>query len=525
MSNQLKSKQFYATNESRDVEGVPESADAVPLSPRLLARIRAWYWSVGDRRTRYLPTYDDWRESTLYKEANSYSEDSLLAAVHPDDRERLAAAWDSVFDTPAPYDVEYRIQLPDGGICVQREIGMPAFDESGKYIGHFGTTQDITGRGQPGDTDRAADLSEEHLRQAVELVGLGHCVWDAVKDRCLYCSKEYAAIHGVSPQEYVRSATGLGGDMSFFHPEDRQACREKLVALRQGERCEIEYRLITPDGETRYVRELAKPLFGNDGDVVREICTILDITESKLAERQLRHTQKMDAIGQLTGGVAHDFNNLLTIIQGNAEMLADKEAHGDLIDAILHATRRGAELTRRLLAFSRRQPLRPRPIRPSDIVDNMIELLRRTLGTTIIVETYTEPDLWYAVADPDQVETAILNLAINARDAMEEGGTLTISCTNAQLREDPATHAMEACAGEYVVIELADTGCGMDEQVLKSAFEPFYTTKGIGKGSGLGLSMVYGFARQSGGDVVLKSEEGQGTEVSLYLPRHNAKTD
>ncbi len=250
------------------------------------------------------------------------------------------------------------------------------------------------------------------------------------------------------------------------------------------------------------------------------ITTVTDITERRAAAEQLRQAQKMEVVGQLTGGVAHDFNNLLAIIQGNIELLLDEIGHGnEKAEAALRATRRGAELTQRLLAFSRRQPLHPRPTDLWALITGMGDLLRRTLGATIEITTATVSGLWPALADPGQVENALLNLAINARDAMPGGGRLNIACYNAHLDAAQAAENPNIAAGDYVVLAVGDTGKGMPPDVLEHAFEPFFTTKEVGKGSGLGLSMIYGFAKQSRGHVTMDSEEGKGTKVTLYLPR------
>jgi CheY-like chemotaxis protein len=229
----------------------------------------------------------------------------------------------------------------------------------------------------------------------------------------------------------------------------------------------------------------------------------------------------MEAVGQLTGGVAHDFNNLLAVIMGNAELLttASRGEAVTLAQRIVRAAQRGGELTQRLLAFSRRQPLRPQTIDLGVLARDMTELIERTLGETITVETDAAPGLWPALADPGQVENALLNLAINARDAMAGGGRLVIRCRNVTLDESYVAHNPEAEPGEYVMLAVRDTGGGMTREVREHAFEPFFTTKEVGQGSGLGLSMVYGFAQQSNGYLAIDSTPGAGTEVSLYLPR------
>ncbi|MBL6935732.1 MAG: response regulator [Alphaproteobacteria bacterium] len=245
--------------------------------------------------------------------------------------------------------------------------------------------------------------------------------------------------------------------------------------------------------------------------------------QAEQAEQELRQAQKMEAVGQLTGGIAHDFSNLLTIIQGNVELLGEEDIPPELVRELaaeaLAASQRGGELTRRLLAFARRQPLQPRPLDLNLLVAGMTGLLRRTLGAPVEIETVIGGDLWFAVADPLQVENAILNLALNARDAMPGGGVLRLESANVTLDADYAALHPDAVAGEFVLLLVSDSGAGMTPEVRERAFEPFFTTKPLGKGTGLGLSMVYGFARQSGGHVRIESEEGGGARISLYLPR------
>jgi signal transduction histidine kinase len=250
-----------------------------------------------------------------------------------------------------------------------------------------------------------------------------------------------------------------------------------------------------------------------------------EVTRREATEEQLRQAQKMEAVGRLTGGIAHDFNNLLTIIVGSLDMLgrriadADARARG-LIDNAMEGANRAANLTQRLLAFSRRQPLDPKPIDANKLVTAMSELLRRSLGELVSIETVLAGGLWPTFADPNQLENAILNLAVNAKDAMAEGGRLTIETSNAHLDEAYASGHDDVRPGQYVLIAVSDTGAGMPPNVAARAFEPFYTTKESGKGTGLGLSQVYGFVKQSGGHVKIYSELGQGTAVKIYLPRY-----
>ena len=249
-----------------------------------------------------------------------------------------------------------------------------------------------------------------------------------------------------------------------------------------------------------------------------------EAAERRRAEEQLRQAQKMEAVGRLTGGVAHDFNNLLTVVIGNLEMAQRRAADIDPrlirgIDNAMEGARRAATLTHRLLAFSRQSPLSPETVDANRLVAGMSDLFRRTLGEQVAVETVLAGGLWLTQADANQMESAILNLAVNARDAMPEGGKLTIETGNAYLDEAYAAHHEELRAGQYVMVAVCDTGTGMAPEVTSRVFEPFFTTKPPGKGSGLGLAQVYGFMRQSGGHVAVYSEVGQGTAIKLYFPR------
>ena len=276
-------------------------------------------------------------------------------------------------------------------------------------------------------------------------------------------------------------------------------------------------------GGPRTWESILAPVKNEAGVTDRIIGSTRDITDRAKTEERLAEAQRMESVGHLTGGVAHDFNNLLQVIRGNLELLekrvaGDERAQRALKNAI-HGADRAAQLTRQLLAFARRQPLDPQAINLSRLVREMAELLRRTLGEAVEVETVIGGGLWNTMADPAQVESAVLNLALNARDAMPDGGRLTIEVANAALDEAYAREQPGVVAGQYVLLAVSDTGTGMAEEVRKKVFDPFFTTKADGKGSGLGLSMVYGFVHQSNGHIRLYSEPGQGTTVRIYLPR------
>lgn len=247
-----------------------------------------------------------------------------------------------------------------------------------------------------------------------------------------------------------------------------------------------------------------------------------DLTARQRVEQELRHAQKMEAVGQLTGGVSHDFNNLLTVILGNLEMLEARltePGHLELVREARETAEHGAQLTERLLAFGRRQPLQPALTDVAELLDGLSPLLRRTLGETVEIHTRASSQVSKVMVDPGQLQTAILNLALNARDAMPNGGRLTVSAENATIDPDYAVQQVDVRPGSYVVLAVSDTGTGMTKEVLERAFDPFFTTKEVGVGSGLGLSMVYGFVKQSNGHAQIYSEVGQGTTVRLYLPQ------
>jgi two-component system, chemotaxis family, CheB/CheR fusion protein len=321
----------------------------------------------------------------------------------------------------------------------------------------------------------------------------------------------------------------------FVSPADRARVKEGIdFVLRTGEVTSFESQLDTPQGARRLTTRLA-PIF-HDGAVDRVMLVSTDITSRVEAEKEhqrlleeLHQAQKMEAIGQLTGGVAHDFNNLLTAISGNLELaqldISASSPSAEFIQDALDAVYRAGSLTQRLLAFSRKQALRPQTIDVQELLVSMRNLLDRTLGETIAVHVAPADDLWQCHVDPGQLENAIINLAVNARDAMPRGGKLSISSRNhavysGSLGEQADTGARDDIEpGDYVCIEVADTGVGMSAEITARVFDPFFTTKEVGKGSGLGLSMVYGWVHQSGGHVQIESAHGEGCKVQIYLPR------
>ena len=322
----------------------------------------------------------------------------------------------------------------------------------------------------------------------------------------------------------------------FFTEDDRKAGAPQRVldaAARDG-KFETEALRMRKGGARFWAHVVVDSLRDPSGRLLGFVKITRDVTERRrqqealeAARAALGQSQKMEALGHLTGGVAHDFNNLLTVIAGSIDMLQRRLQIGErdvgpYIDAAQRGVDRATTLTHHLLAFARRQPLEPKPLNPNDLVASMVEILRRTLGVSIAIETVFADDLWMTSADPTQLEIAILNLAVNARDAMPQGGKLTIESENVRLDEDYAATHGDVTPGQYAMVALTDTGSGMTQEIVAKAFDPFFTTKDLGRGTGLGLSQVYGFIKQSRGHVSLYSEPGVGTTVKLYLPRLDA---
>jgi PAS domain S-box-containing protein len=436
--------------------------------------------------------------------------------------------------TDAEYVIGHDREVLDKGTAVAREysedvgrgsrdylvIKFPIRDADGNIVGIGGCTQDIS---ELKNTDRALRESEARLRQAQQRAKLAHWRWTPGADRYEW-SPGAEAILRRSPDEIPLTEADY---LELLHPDDRKRVAQLYAETtdRPGAYA-IDYRIRGRGGETVWIRELAEAVADDQGRILYGMGTVQDVTEQKLLQEQLSQAQKMEAVGQLTGGIAHDFNNLLAVILGNLELM---QARPDLnpavakrIDTAIRTTLRGADLTHRLLAFGRRQPLAPKSTNVNELVRGVQELIRRPLGPSFDIAVIEAADLWLTEVDQAQLENAILNLSLNARDAMPQGGQLTIETANVAIDESQVLAERDLKPGDYVAIAVSDTGHGMAPEVMARAFEPFFTTKGIGKGSGLGLSMVYGFVKQSGGHVKLYSEAGRGTTVKLLLPRLNA---
>ncbi|WP_407155361.1 PAS domain S-box protein [Bradyrhizobium sp. STM 3557] len=428
--------------------------------------------------------------------------------------ERLAEVEDNLSKLRRNQMIEQRETVRkrrDGRLLEVSSTISPIHAADGAVVGASKVVRDVT---ESRRTQRALSREIEERQRVFETSQDLILVTDPT-GQLVQVSPSSLAILGYRSDEMIgRNAA------EFTHPADLDRARSEMRAARQGRQMRShEVQLLHKDGHAVVLNWMASW----SEPVQRYFLIGRDQTEKRANEAQARQAQKMEAIGQLTGGIAHDFNNILTVITGSigilADAVADKPELAGIARLIDESVTRGAQLTQQLLAFARKQPLQPVDLDVNALVAEAAKLLRPTLGEHIEVSARLSDDAWAALVDPNQLTTAILNLALNARDAMPEGGKLTIETRNVSLDEDYAHANTEVLAGDYVMIAVSDTGAGIPPAYLQKVFDPFFSTKGVGKGTGLGLSMVFGFVKQSGGHVVIYSEVGQGTCVKLYLPR------
>ncbi|MBL4907471.1 MAG: PAS domain S-box protein, partial [Sneathiella sp.] len=440
--------------------------------------------------------------------------------THPDDLdEDLGHMEQLISGEISGYEMEKRYVRPDGSLCwVELFVHDISFLEDREKKQHFVMLIDITAK-----KEAELELAVSRDRFANFTKASTDWYWETDKDtRFTYISSIVSKSTGLSENQYIgKTQQETYGDDAWG--QDALISLYNRLEQKKGFRDLVFYRINKKTGKKVWLRTSGQPFYDSADMFAGFRGSTSDITNQLELEEKLKQSQKMEAVGQLTGGIAHDFNNLLAVIQGNVELVSEALEEGRPVQSaqlrpVLNATLRGAELTQSMLAFSRKQELSPVVLRLDLHVDKLVNMLQRTLGETIKIITDFEENLWVCEADPGQVENALLNLCLNARDAMPSGGILSISVQNVEFGGDSVLLQPDFKAGKYVVLAVNDTGCGMDENVLEHVMEPFYTTKEIGKGTGLGLSMVYGFARQSKGHLTINSELSVGTTVKLYLP-------
>ena len=458
---------------------------------------------------------------------SSLSGSGWLEWIHPDDRATATRRWSEALATGRTYEAELRLRRSDGAFRWHLARAVALRDGAGHVVRWIGSSTDIE------EQKRAAEvLGDVNLlleRRLAERTADRDRLWRLSTDVMLVADFE-ARIVSVNPALTALlgwSQNELVGRrfLDFVHPEDIEATLAETGRLATGlPTLRFQNRYRRRDGSFCRLSWTAVPDERFVHAVGRDMTADLEAADAlKRTEAALHQAQKMESVGQLTGGVAHDFNNLLQVISANLQLLSRRIAADErslkYVSSALDGVRRGARLASQLLAFARRQPLQPQVVDVGELVKGMEELLQRTLGETVEIATVVEPGLWPCDVDPAQVENALLNLALNARDAMEGGGRLTIEVANEELDEVFVRDLPDLAAGPCVVLTVTDTGAGIPQEIIGRVFEPFFSTKPDGKGTGLGLSMVYGFVRQSGGQVKVSSEVGCGTAVKLYLPR------
>jgi PAS domain S-box-containing protein len=454
-------------------------------------------------------------------------------ALHPDDLPRILQAQIAGEASLKPFVLEARYKGADNEWHWLRSESQPRWDPTGKHIGFIGVAHDVT----------AAKQAEIELRE------LNETLEQRIRERTAQLQSNEARMRAIFETSHLyQGLLDLDGKLTYVNktalagiqsdggdvigkpfwdtpwfaatPDMTEAVRKAFETVLGGQEARLEMLLHLPIGE-RFFDFAMRPVFDQNGNVAGAVPEAVDITERRQAEEVLRQSQKMEAVGQLTGGVAHDFNNLLTIIRSATDFLRRRELPEErrrrYVDAISETVERASKLTAQLLAFARRQPLKPEVFDVGAQVDNVVQLIRPLVGGRIEISVAIEAPGCFTIADVAQFETALINLAINARDAMNDEGRLTMSVT--QTDRLPALRGQSARSGDFIAISIADTGTGIAPENLDAIFEPFFTTKEVGKGTGLGLSQAFGFARQSGGDIAVKSTLRKGATFTIYLPQ------
>ncbi|NGM33806.1 PAS domain-containing protein [Methylobacterium sp. DB0501] len=472
-------------------------------------------------------------------DTTSASSDWIETYIPAEDRPALRAEIERAIRTKTSYSLEHRVHLADGSVGWASSRAVPVLDGEGRITEWYGAATDITERkrAEAASHDLTVSLGRQVADRTAELRLYGDIIQSSADPICAFdTAYRLIAFNQAHSDEFYRifgHRVQIGEVFpDLFPPDQAPVMRGFMARALTGETYTVTEEFGDPDLAKPAWEVSYSPLRDGSGRVIGAFHFAKDISDRLRAETELaatqealRQSQKMEAVGQLTGGLAHDFNNLLAGISGSLDLMQTRMSQGRFKDverymaAAQGAAKRAAALTHRLLAFSRRQTLDPRPTDVDRLVRDMQELVQRTVGPGIAIEVIGGPGAWPALVDPSQLENALLNLCLNARDAMPDGGRITVETANRTI-DAGAARRHDMPVGEYLRLRVTDTGTGMPPEVIARVFEPFFTTKPIGAGTGLGLSMIYGFAQQSGGQVRIASRVGEGTAVSLYLPRH-----
>ena len=479
-----------------------------------------WVWEV-DPQGKY--TYS----SPVVEQLLGYKPEEILGKYFydfflPDEREELKNTALAAFAAKQPFQDLFNSNLHKDGRTVQLSTsGIPILDEQGNLLGYRGADIDITARKQ---AEAELRQSEQRFRLMAETIQDVFWIATPTLDQVIYASPAYEQVWGRSCQELYQYPQRF---VESIHPEDRDRALAAIVTAReQGSPSDHEYRIIKPDGAVRWIHDRGYPVRDAQGRVIMFTGVATDVTERKALEAQLLQAQKMEAVGRLAGGVAHDFNNLLMAITGYGELMRAKVLKDDplygYLENILKAGDRAAALTQQLLTFSRQKIVHPEVIDLNRVVLDLEPMLRRLIGEDLDLEVVIDRRPGAVKADPSQMGQIIMNLVVNARDAMPQGGRLTLKTAPVNFTVGCHSRFGLTPPGPYVMLVVEDTGVGMDEATQAHVFEPFFTTKEPGKGTGLGLSTVYGIVKQSGGYLDLESSPGAGSTFTIYLPRLEA---
>jgi two-component system, cell cycle sensor histidine kinase and response regulator CckA len=488
----------------------------------LTAHIHQVLWVIDAKESKILyvsPAYEEmWGRScqSLIDNPRSYME-----GIHPLDYDVMLGENAAMFET-GYIDVESRVLRPDGTVRWVWVRGYPVL-EQGQLVRIVGVVEDITEKRQLA-AERDALLSRLQLH--IERLPLAYILFDA-NLAVVDWNPTAQRIFGYSKEEMLGE---LPPYAKFVAPSFWPKSEAFLDRIRQGDmQAHSTNENLTKDGRIITCDWFNTPLFDQEGNFIGMLSLAQDVTARKALESQFQQAQKMEVVGHLAGGVAHDFNNLLAVILGCCQFLENDATLSadsrDLVEEVYKAGSRAAALTKQLLAFSRRQILQPKLLNLNEVVTETVGMLDRLIGEDIALKTNLHARLWPVRVDAGQMNQVIMNLAVNARDAMPDGGTLTIETANTELDESYAQIHAEVKAGPYVVLAVSDTGCGMDELTKARIFEPFFTTKETGKGTGLGLATVFGIVKQSEGHVTVYSEMGKGTTFRIYLPKEETAAD